>query len=359
MRREARKPGYQRMTDDIEAKIAAGFWGPGCRLPSLRMLAERFGINTDMARRGLWMLRDKGLLECRARSGVFVAGSMIPERGKSWNGPRIAIVHDSSHEKNYGFYVVRGILDAAARHGVGVEFFAIPYYIPREKNMAREMLTTLNDRCDAVIVVGSYDQVYSELPLRVPVVGVEMDRRYGGLVSPISLDPFEAAELAADFFRERGIREVQVVNFDAPVTRRRAEAFAAVWSECRVVEKTDFSRNDIGYLFTGGTHLHGCALHYRKGCGRELPVEELVILSMDGKALLVPDYGPVTPAILPDWRNGGELALEEALRRIRRPGCGGARIYLHVHLESPGNTQYSTDRNQAHHEEVTPFLHAD
>ncbi len=346
MRREARQPGYRRMTDDIEAKIAAGFWGPGCRLPSLRILADRFGINTDMARRGLWMLRDKGLLECRARSGVFVAESAATEAGRQWDGPKVAIVQDSSHEKNYGFYVVRGILDAAARHGVGVEFFAVPYYIPREKHLAREILASLNDRCDAVIIVGSYDQVYPELPLRVPVVGVELDRRYGGLVSPISLDPFEAAELAADFFRKRGIREVLVVSANAPVTRRRAEAFAALWQDCRVVEQCDFDRTDIGYLFTGGTRLHGCALHYRKEAGQDLPVDKRTILSMDGKALLVPDYGPVTPAILPDWRFGGELALEEALRRIRRPGCGGTRIYLQVHLEYPENIQLPTDRSQ-------------
>ncbi len=321
------------MTDDIEAKIAAGLWGPGCKLPSLRILAEQFGINTDMARRGLWKLRDKGLLECRARSGVFVTGPAVAPDDAKWRGVRIAIVQDSSHEKNYGFHVVRGILDAANRYGVVVEFHAIPYYYPQEIERARAELEELNSRCDAVIIVGSYDQVYSELPLRIPVVGVEMEQRFGGLVSPISLDPFEAAELAADFFRERGIRHVRVISESAPVTRRRAAIFAALWPDCEVVAECDFARSDIGYLFTGGTKLHQCAINHRMATGQEPPVDALAILSMDGKALLVPDYPPVTPAILPDWRDGGAQALQEALRRIRQPGCGGSRIYLHTHLE--------------------------
>lgn len=321
------------MADDIEAKIAAGLWGPGSKLPSLRTLAEQFGINTDMARRGLWELRDKGLLECRARSGVFVAVGKRAS-GLSATAPRIAVVQDSMHDKNYGFHITRGILEAAQQAGVIVEVHAIPYYYPLEIERAREELRQLNGRCDAVIIVGSYDHIYSELPLRMPVVGVEMDCRFGGLVSPVSLDPFEAAELAADFFRQRNIGHVRVVSHPAPVTRRRAEVFAALWSDCEIVPDTDFSRTDIGYLFTGGTQLHISAEAYRAANGRELPAGRPAVLSMDGKSLLVPKYEPVTPVIMPDWRDGGVQALNEALRRIRIPGCGGSRIYLHVHLEN-------------------------
>ncbi|MGE4564893.1 MAG: GntR family transcriptional regulator [Victivallaceae bacterium] len=322
------------MADDIEAKIAAGLWRPGSKLPSLRKLAEQFGINTDMARRGLWELRDKGLLECRARSGVFVAvgkrASVLPA-----TAPRIAVVQDSTNEKTYGFHITRGILEAAQQAGVIVEVHAIPYYYPQEIERAREEIRQLNDQCDAVIIVGSYDHIYQELPLRMPVVGVEMDHRFGGLVSPVSLDPFEAAELAADFFRQRKIGHVRVVSHPAPVTRRRAEVFASLWRDCEIVRDTDFSRTDIGYLFTGGTQLHLSAESHLAGNCRELPGCLSAVLSMDGKSLLVPGYGPVTPVIMPDWRDGGVQSLNEALRRIRTPGCGGSRIYLHVQLENP------------------------
>ncbi len=335
MQKKSKPAGFARLTDDIEARIAAGLLGSGSKLPSLRELAEQFGINTDMARRGLWALRDKGLLECRARSGVFVAAGKTAAVGNSESALRIAVVQVSSSVKNYAYHVVRGILDAAQTGGVIVEVHAVPCYFPEEIEKAREVFRQLNDRCDAVIIVGTYDEIYSELPLRVPVVGVEMDRRFGGLVSPISLDPFAAAELAADFFRKRRIAHVRVVTHPAPVTRRRAEIFASLWRDCEIAVDCDFIRKDIGYLFTGGTQLYFCAERCRLASGKEPPVGDRVVLSMDGKALLVPDYHPITPCILPDWRDGGAQALAEALRRIRTPGCGSSRIYLNVRLEIP------------------------
>ena len=63
---------FQQMTEYLESMIAAGVFRPGDKLPPLRELGERFSINLDTVRSGIWHLRDRGLLECRRSSGVLV-----------------------------------------------------------------------------------------------------------------------------------------------------------------------------------------------------------------------------------------------------------------------------------------------
>ena len=45
---------YSRLTEYLESMIAAGVYQTGDRLPPLRELSQRFDINLDTARRGIW-----------------------------------------------------------------------------------------------------------------------------------------------------------------------------------------------------------------------------------------------------------------------------------------------------------------
>ncbi len=322
----------EKLSQYVEAMVASGRFRAGMQLPTLKELGAQFLLSESSTRRCIQKLCEAGLLELRHGKGTFVRPSREQQgRGKH----RIALFQDLPHERNYGSHVIHGVLEAARQNGAIAEFHSVPYGTPQEMREMQSLLDELSSSCDAVIIVGSYDMFVSELSSRIPVVGVEMDHHFGGLVSPLSLDTFGAAELAVEFFRERGVTRVQVVSEKAPVTMRRAEIFSLYWPDCEIVQDCDFERDDIGYLFTGGSRLHSCWQEYRQERGQEPPVAERTVLSMDGKALLVPDFGPVTPAVMPDWRDGGHQAFQEAMRRVRQPGCGGSRIYLRTRLEYP------------------------
>lgn len=57
----------------IELLILRGVLTPGDKLPAERDLAERFGVSRPSLRDALAELRDRGLLQTRAGSGVYVA----------------------------------------------------------------------------------------------------------------------------------------------------------------------------------------------------------------------------------------------------------------------------------------------
>jgi GntR family transcriptional regulator, histidine utilization repressor len=57
----------------IRARIAAGGWQPGVRLPSERELVQEFGCARMTVHRALRALEDEGLIERRQGSGSYVA----------------------------------------------------------------------------------------------------------------------------------------------------------------------------------------------------------------------------------------------------------------------------------------------
>jgi GntR family transcriptional repressor for pyruvate dehydrogenase complex len=57
----------------VELLILRGILRPGERLPSERELAERLGVSRPSLREAVAMLQERGLLESKANSGIFVA----------------------------------------------------------------------------------------------------------------------------------------------------------------------------------------------------------------------------------------------------------------------------------------------
>ena len=60
-------------SSDLELLILRGILRPGERLPSERDMAERMGVSRPSLREALAHLQEKGLIETRAKAGVFVA----------------------------------------------------------------------------------------------------------------------------------------------------------------------------------------------------------------------------------------------------------------------------------------------
>jgi LacI family transcriptional regulator len=65
-------PKYVEISHTIEARIRSGALDQG-RMPSVRSIAEEFGVSIVTAARALRILRDRGLVRTVERSGCFVA----------------------------------------------------------------------------------------------------------------------------------------------------------------------------------------------------------------------------------------------------------------------------------------------
>ena len=73
---------YQKVMQEVEHAIARDGYDSGDRLPSLRDLAERLGCNVLTVRKGLRGLEERGIIESRPGSGIFVRGEPIVKKAK-------------------------------------------------------------------------------------------------------------------------------------------------------------------------------------------------------------------------------------------------------------------------------------
>lgn len=64
---------YAEMADHVAARIEAGEFRPGARLPNERELAEEYGVALGTVRRAIAALRERGLVVTLPIKGTFVA----------------------------------------------------------------------------------------------------------------------------------------------------------------------------------------------------------------------------------------------------------------------------------------------
>ncbi|MER7271765.1 GntR family transcriptional regulator [Micromonospora carbonacea] len=68
------QPLWRQIRDDLRAKIKAGIYPPGSKLPSARLLAEEYDTSHMTIRRALDSMIERDELVGRTGIGVFVAG---------------------------------------------------------------------------------------------------------------------------------------------------------------------------------------------------------------------------------------------------------------------------------------------
>lgn len=72
---------YKEIAAQIEARIKAGEWAPGSKLPRLDDLADEYGANRDTIARAISYLEERGLVWAIQGSGIVVRyGTMRPRR---------------------------------------------------------------------------------------------------------------------------------------------------------------------------------------------------------------------------------------------------------------------------------------
>lgn len=319
------------MIDYLREQIAGGRLLPGTRLPVLRELMAKFGISFGTAKRGIDYLCMIGLVEIRAQSGIYVkAGSPLQESGKR----KIAVfMHYGMEDTLRGIYptVFLGIQKEAESAGYALElhFVGIDRITP-------ETLNDVGRQVDGVILLAEYDAILKELNAMVPVVGVCLQNSFGGTVSLLDIDHYQAAELAVDYFRQRGVGKVMAVvdKSHFPVYAARAAQFINAWRETggqgEIGTTPENFAADCGYWFATGSLLQSAAERYRAIHAVGL-ADQYFVLGVDGKHLLVPDFESV-PALAADWQTIGRYAFRECAFRIDNPGSIPRRIMTPVRL---------------------------
>jgi len=74
---EASSKLYMEIAEEIRREIEEGAFRPGDRLPTLRELAERFGVSRATVREALSALRGQGLVEFRHGMGTYVRTASV------------------------------------------------------------------------------------------------------------------------------------------------------------------------------------------------------------------------------------------------------------------------------------------
>lgn len=72
------RPTYQRLADDLRTDIRSGKLGPGQKLPSVRKLAEQYGVAQMTATSAVRALHTEGLIYTISGRGTFVRETLPP-----------------------------------------------------------------------------------------------------------------------------------------------------------------------------------------------------------------------------------------------------------------------------------------
>ena len=70
---KSRKPLYDQLCESVERMAACGVLTQGCRLPSVRVLAEELAINPNTVQKAYRMLERNGIIQTVPGKGSFAA----------------------------------------------------------------------------------------------------------------------------------------------------------------------------------------------------------------------------------------------------------------------------------------------
>jgi DNA-binding transcriptional regulator YhcF (GntR family) len=317
-----RRPvSVDRLIDYIEARILSREYPPGSALPSVRRLAGKFKLSYSTTYRALEKLGEAGILTRRDGVGFLIADRPF---ARNRNGRKIIAMIEGAPQSSVHQSGMAHSALLAARNVLEAENYSIEIRQENCSTMTLEKIRDASFECDGMMLLGTYDYALSNLETFCPTVGMIMQDSFNGRLSTVNLDPFDAARQAVNYFLGRSSRVV-IVSSPKPVYRYRARVFSQIWTDIggriEFVEPSTFHFEDqanTGYFFSSDDWLNNASsTHFEHhGCRLE---DKFVVLGIDGKHLLNPDY-PVFPTIGIEWRKAGEIVAEELLRLIDHPG---------------------------------------
>jgi GntR family transcriptional regulator len=93
---EDSRPASLQVADALRREIAAGALAPGDKLPSIRSLADRFGVAPMTAQSAIDMLRSESLIYTSPGRGTFVRADAKPSDASSPSPEYLAITEHLS-----------------------------------------------------------------------------------------------------------------------------------------------------------------------------------------------------------------------------------------------------------------------
>ncbi len=301
----------------IKVQMLAELYPAGSRLPSIRRLADKFGLKYNTAREAVLQLAEAGLLD-RAKAG-FTIRQWRPEGVPG--GIPVAVIHQGIKPGATLFHeVLCGMLDSARKWNFCFHFFRL-----ERKETTQDRLADCCRGMAGVVLLSSYDAVFPDLTLPVPAVGV-MFKRGNGRISTVNIDEEETADRAVGFFRQRHVPRVRLFSVPREVYLQRMECFERKFTARGGViagfEVAEFPRltgvePHTGYLFASDHLAYNVMKNFREDSGQWLP-EMAPVLGIDGKRLLNERFGKFATVAF-DWQRAGELALAELHRVIHAP----------------------------------------
>ena len=318
----------------LQEKIHTGQLAHGDRIPALRSFMEMFGMSYGTVKRGIDYLSATGLLEKRIGRGVYVATARVPVRSSARTLSICMCRNLVLMQRGIYPTVFAGIQEAAAQQQIALTLHHVDFESVRPAD-----LEAIAERSDGMVFLVELDRYLDALDCPCPCVAVCTRSTFGGRLSTLDMDPWQAAELAAVHLLRRGIRTVTVITHSTPAYQHRARVFARQFAErggsARIRDMADFSdfRADEGYLFTTGSAAEIHAGWYAERTGGDL-FRDHVVVSLDGKHTLDPDYRPL-PAVVAPWNLVGHLAFHDIQARLDRPGWPTRRTYVPGVLVDP------------------------
>ncbi|MGE4565801.1 MAG: GntR family transcriptional regulator [Victivallaceae bacterium] len=318
----------------LKIQLSTGVFPAGSRMPSVRQLMARFGLSYGVVRRTLKDFAAEKLLESVPNQGYFVKKIETGNKHKN----RIGVITPVFPERYVAYPgLVLTALQSIEKYALslGYALLEIPVVSGRELAGRSVELAAL---CDGLIVLKEIDLHLNEFPLELPASGILLNNDFGGKISVIEIDPFNAAYQAVRFFTARRRRKVVIFTSTLPVLWHRCKIFEYQWrhsggeAELRVCDIDGFEagytfNREDGYFFAEDSHYELYARDYFNRFNRELYDFTSHLLSVDGKNLMIPDYRKI-PTIAADWKQLGSTAFEEVAARINNPLRSARRIYL-------------------------------
>jgi DNA-binding LacI/PurR family transcriptional regulator len=300
-------------------------------LPSVRRLATKFKLSFGTAYRAIHTLIERGLLEQRGTSGLFIKSRRVSPDG---GAGRVAVILGPALSVTTGLFhaAFLGIESAAARAGLQLEI----HHVALDKLNA-DKLRSIAAVTDGILLFGEYDAYLREFPvLPCPVVALQFASSWNGMISTVNIDIYDMAVTAAQYFSEldRVLRKITVYSSPKPIFVARAQAFESRWRslggrcEIQLGYPQDIAayEKDCGFFFTSDHWLQNAAADYRQAHGTAL-TDDFVVLGVDGKQFLDPDFFRF-PTISVDWRRMGEITFAELRRRMAEPEAGARCISI-------------------------------
>ncbi len=243
MARDDAPSRYQEIASDLRAGILRGDYGTKGRLPSERLLSEKFAVQRATVRQALGVLEQEGFLTVEPKRGAFL------RQGAPAPGDLLLLLPAGSSA--HLTQLTEGVTQAArsvglrvrrmeSQHALGGTLDAVPDLADLPKNVAGMILWPQNPTDEAALA-----RLNAALPL------VLVDRRVEGIRADcVRFDDVTGGQKLTRHFLEQGHRRVAFLTDDilAETVRHRWQGYACAHEDMGVPLEPSSS------LFFNGIH---------------------------------------------------------------------------------------------------------